>query len=82
MPIRYKGIVVDKAFKIDLLVQERLVVELKSTEQHAPVHAKQLITYLRLTDLPLGLLMNFGLATFKAGVKRIANDYYSGWTRH
>jgi GxxExxY protein len=82
VPIRYKGVVVDKAFKIDLLVEERLVVELKSTEQHAPVHAKQLTTYLRLTDLPLGILMNFGLATFKAGIKRIANDYYSGWTRH
>jgi len=81
LPIRYKGVVVDNAFKIDLLVEDRLILELKSTEQHAPVHAKQLMTYLRLLDSPLGILMNFGQATFKAGVRRIANDYYSGWTR-
>lgn len=81
VPIRYKGVVIENAFKIDLLVEERLVIELKSTEQHAPVHAKQLTTYLRLMDLPLGILMNFGQATFKAGVRRIANDYHSGWIR-
>ena len=82
VPINYKGVVVDNAFKIDLLVGAQLVVELKSTEQHAPVHAKQLTTYLRLMDLPLGIFMNFGLPTFKAGVRRIANDYYSGWTKN
>jgi len=82
VPIRYKGVVVDNAFKIDVLIEERLVIELKSTEQHAPVHAKQLNTYLRLMDLPLGILMNFGQATFKAGLRRIANDYHSGWTKY
>ena len=72
----YKGIVVDNAFKIDLLVDSTLVVELKSIERLAPVHGKQVLTYLRLMKLPLGLLMNFGQATFKDGLRRIANDYY------
>lgn len=76
VPIRYHGVVVDNAFRLDLLVEHRLVVELKSTEQLAAVHAKQVLTYLRLMELPLGLLMNFGQATFKAGLQRVANDYY------
>ena len=82
VPIRYNGVVIDNAFRADLLVNGRLLVELKSTERAAPVHAKQVMTYLRLMNLPLGILMNFGLVTFKAGVQRIANDYYSGWVRN
>jgi GxxExxY protein len=78
VPIRYKGVVVDNALRIDLLVEDRLVIELKSAERNAPVHGKQLLTYLRLMDLPLGLLMNFGQETFKSGLRRIANDYYGG----
>ena len=76
LPLKYNGVVVDNAFKIDLLVERRLVIELKSIERLAPVHGKQVLTYLRLMSLPLGLLMNFGQATFKDGLKRIANDYY------
>ncbi len=66
----------EEGFRADILVERQLLIELKSTENHAPVHAKQLITYLRLMDLPLGLLMNFGAATFKEGVRRLANNYY------
>jgi GxxExxY protein len=77
VPITFKGRVLDEAFRADLIVENKLLIELKSTERHAPVHAKQLLTYLRLMDLPLGFLMNFGAATFKEGVKRIANDYYA-----
>ena len=76
VPLRYRGVVVDNAFKIDLLVEQQLVVELKSIERLAPVHGKQVLTYLRLMQLPLGLLMNFGQATFKDGLRRIANDYF------
>lgn len=76
VPIRYEDVVLDEGFRVDLLVESQLLIELKSTEGHAPVHAKQVITYLRLMDLPLGLLMNFGAATFKEGVRRIANNYY------
>jgi GxxExxY protein len=74
--MKYRGIVVDNAFKIDLLINNCLIVELKSIERLAPVHGKQVLTYLRLMHLPLGLLMNFGEATFKSGLRRIANDYY------
>ncbi|UIP05611.1 GxxExxY protein [Erythrobacter sp. SDW2] len=78
--ISYQGVVIDNAFKADLLVEDRLLIELKSTEKHEPVHAKQVTTYLRLMKLPLGLLINFGMPTFKEGIRRIANDYHSGWT--
>jgi GxxExxY protein len=69
-----EGILLHNAFKIDLLVEGILIIELKSVERALPVHAKQVLTYLRLMDLPLGLLMNFGEETFKTGVKRIANN--------
>ena len=75
LPLQYDGVVVNNAFKIDLLVERKLVIELKSLDRLAPVHGKQVLTYLRLMKLPLGLLMNFGQATFKDGLKRIANDY-------
>lgn len=78
IPLSYDGVVVDNAFKIDLLVENRLVVELKSTERLLPVHGKQVLTYLRLMKLPLGLLINFGEGLYKNGVKRIANDYSGG----
>lgn len=78
VPLVYKGVVVDNAFKIDLLVEESLIIELKSVEKIAPVHGKQVMTYLRLTDLRLGLLMNFGQALFKDGVRHVVNDHRGG----
>ncbi len=74
VPIIFDGMVLQEAFRADLVVEERLLIELKSTEQHAPVHAKQVITYLRLMNLPLGLLMNFGAPTFKQGCRRLINN--------
>lgn len=65
----------DDAFRIDLLIDGKLLIELKSVEKPAPVHGKQTLTYLRLMNLPLGLLMNFGMATFKEGVQRIVNNH-------
>jgi len=76
IPIRFNGVVLDEGFRIDLLVENMLVIELKSTEAFMPVHGKQVLTYLRLMDLPLGLLMNFGAPTFRQGVRRIANNYF------
>ena len=76
VPITFKGRVIENALRADLLVEHTLLIELKSTEQHAPVHAKQVLTYIRLLGLPLGLLMNFGAPTFKDGIKRLANQYY------
>lgn len=76
VPIVFKGIVIDNAFRADMLVEGPLLIELKSTERVAPVHTKQVLTYLLLMNLPLGLLMNFGQATFKDGLQRVANNYY------
>jgi iron complex transport system substrate-binding protein len=72
----YHGIRFDDGLRVDLLIDGRFVVELKSVENLAPVHGKQLLTYLRLLHLPLGLLINFGAATFKEGCKRIVNDHH------
>ena len=75
--IEYQGLRFDAAFRIDLLVDERLLVEIKSVDRLHPAHAKQLLTYLRLTKQPVGLLINFGGATLKEGFRRIVNDYSS-----
>jgi iron complex transport system substrate-binding protein len=74
VPIQLEGVVLNEGFRADLLVEGKLLIELKSLERAAPVHGKQVLTYLRLLDLPLGLLMNFGAATFKEGIKRVANN--------
>jgi GxxExxY protein len=66
------------AFRIDLLVESKLLLEIKSIEKLAPIHAKQTLTYLRLMQLPLGLLINFGGITLKEGIKRVVNNYRQG----
>ncbi len=73
----YDGMHFEEGLRIDLLVNGVFIIELKSVESLAAVHPKQLLTYLRLMRLPLGLLVNFGAATFKDGVKRIANNHTS-----
>jgi len=72
--IQWDGLVFDRAFQADLVVEHKVVVELKSVEETHPVHVKQLLTYLRLLDLRLGLLINFGAPLIKDGVKRIVNQ--------
>jgi GxxExxY protein len=72
-----EGIRFEEGFKADLLVDRRVLVELKSVERLAPVHSKQLLTYLRLMDLEIGLLINFGAPTLKEGLKRVANSRQS-----
>lgn len=72
--LTYDGIAIPNAFRIDLLVDDRVLIELKSSETTAPVHAKQVITYLRLMGLTHGFAMNFGTPTFKDGVRRLLND--------
>jgi GxxExxY protein len=74
VPIRFEELSFDEGFRADLLVNDCVVVELKSVEQIHPVHAKQLLTYCRLLDYRLGLLINFGAALIKDGIKRVAND--------
>jgi len=71
--IHYAGVTFEEGFRADLIIEGIVLVELKSVENLAPVHSKQTLTYLRLLGLPLGLLINFGSATFKEGCKRIVN---------
>lgn len=69
----YDGLIFDEGFRADLVVEDLVVVELKSVETLAPVHSKQLLTYLRLMDKRVGLLINFGAVRLKDGLHRIAN---------
>jgi len=71
----FDGMHFDDGLRVDLLVDDAVIVELKSVEKLAPVHSKQVLTYLRLLDLPVGLLVNFGGATLKEGLHRIVNGY-------
>ena len=64
----------DDAFRYDLLLNDALLVEIKSLEKLGPIHRKQVLTYIRLMNLPFGLLLNFGCAMFKDGMQRIGND--------
>lgn len=73
--IQFEDMTFDAAFRIDLLVDGGLLVEIKSVERLGAAHAKQLLTYLRLTKQPVGLLIKFGGATLKEGVRRLVNDY-------
>ena len=75
--IKIDGRYFSEAFRIDLLVNDCVVVEVKSCEALLPVHTKQLLTYLRLTKLGLGLLINFGGPTLKSGLKRVVNNFAS-----
>jgi len=74
----YDGMRFDSGLRVDLLIENSIVVELKSVEHLSPVHPKQLLTYLRLLRLPVGLLINFGAARLKDGIRRVANGYPAG----
>lgn len=74
LPVIYKSLKMEIGFRIDLIVENKVIVEIKSIETIAPVHQKQLLTYLRLTNLKLGLLINFNEALIKDGIQRIVNN--------
>jgi GxxExxY protein len=73
IPVFWKGMKMDIGFRADLIVENKVIIELKSVEMIAPVHPKQLLTYLRLANLKLGLLVNFNEALIKDGITRIVN---------
>jgi GxxExxY protein len=75
LPISFEGVQINEGYRVDLLIEDCLIVEIKSVERLVRVHGKQLLTYLRLAQQPLGLLMNFGGETLKEGVRRVANNY-------
>ncbi len=72
---QFDGMHFEEGFRLDLLVDSRVVVEIKSVERLARVHSKQLLTYLKLLNLPVGLLINFGTATLKKGLNRVVNNH-------
>jgi GxxExxY protein len=71
------GLTLPNAFKVDLLIEQKLLIELKSVEQLTNLHSMQILTYLRLMNLPLGLLLNFNTELFKHGMKRVINNHAS-----
>ena len=75
MPVIYETVHLEEGFRADLIVEGKVIIELKSVEAVAPVHKKQVLTYLRLTNLKLGLLINFGEALIKDGISRVVNGF-------
>ncbi len=73
IPILYDGLRFDEGFRADLVVEDKVIIELKSIEALLPVHAKQVLTQIKLTDRKLGLLINFGADRLKDGIKRLIN---------
>ncbi len=73
LPVHYKSMEFEAAFRLDLLVSDKVIVELKTVEHVLPVHEAQLLSYLRLSQLKLGLLINFNVPTLRSGIRRIVN---------
>lgn len=73
LPLNYKGICIEVGFRADIIMDQKLLVELKAVEQVLPIHKAQVITYLKLMRLPLGLLINFNEVLIKHGIQRILN---------
>jgi len=74
LPIVYKNVKLDCGYRIDLLVESKVIVELKSVDTLLPIHTAQLLSYLKISDLKLGLLINFNVKILKDGIKRIVNN--------
>jgi GxxExxY protein len=81
VPIAYKGLKLDCAYKLDLLVEDQIIVELKSSDDTARVYAAQLLTYLKATNKRVGLLINFNVPALRQGLKRIVNNYDGSFMR-
>ena len=73
LPVKYDGIELDAGYRIDLLVEDRVIVELKAVEKTTPLHEAQLLSYLKLSNKKIGLLINFNVVRLKDGIKRMAN---------
>jgi len=75
LPIAYQGITLDAGYRLDLVVEDSVIVELKTVERLHPVHEAQLLSYLRMSDLRLGLLINFNVKLLRDGIKRVVNKF-------
>lgn len=71
LPVKYKGILLDCGYRVDVLVEDQLIVELKSVEKVVPIHEAQLLTYMKLAQIRIGLLINFNVGLLKDGIKRM-----------
>ena len=74
VPVIYRGRVIGEPYRLDMLVEDKVIVECKATEKNNPIFASQVLTYLRLTNLKLGIVINFGQARIKDGWTRVANN--------
>ena len=75
LPVVYKGVRLDCGYRLDVVVEDSLILELKAVETLLPIHTAQLLTYLKLSQLTLGLLINFNVPVLKSGLRRIANSF-------
>lgn len=75
IPVFYDGIKMEVGFRADVIVEDSVIIEIKSVDMLAPVHHKQLLTYLKLTDISVGLIINFNEDLLKKGIKRIVNNF-------
>jgi len=75
LPVHYKGVTLDCGYRMDLLLDDLVIIEIKAVESLCPIHEAQLLTYLKLADKPVGLLINFNVPVLKQGLKRIVNHY-------
>ncbi|MGH1398592.1 MAG: GxxExxY protein [Alphaproteobacteria bacterium] len=75
LPIKFEDLYVEKAYKVDLLIEDKIIVELKSVDRIAPIHEAQILNYLKLADKKIGLLVNFNVPLIKNGVKRFVNNH-------
>ncbi len=76
----YDGIEVKDAYRIDMIIENAVLIEVKATEATLPVYSRQVLTYLRFSGLTLGFVMNFGMATFKEGVRRLVRDHPTSYS--
>ncbi len=75
LPVSYKQVKLEAGYRVDLLIEKRVIVEVKAVEQVGPVHKAQLLTYLKLSNLKVGLLINFNVDVLKKGISRIVHNY-------
>ena len=75
LPVSYKQVKLEAGYRVDLLIEKRVIVEVKAVEQVAPVHKAQLLTYLRLSNLKVGLLINFNVDVLRKGISRVVHRY-------
>ena len=81
LPVAYKGVQLDCGYRLDLVVEDALIIELKTVQELSPIHEAQLLTYLKLSGLTVGLLINFNVPVLRRGIRRLVNHFDEGSVR-